>query len=322
MVLPASEVAVLLADRIVSLAPELVPDGERRGHEWVARCPWRPDRTRGSFMIGLAGQHRGHWRDWATGERGDALDLVAQSRGLAMGDAIRWARIWLGEAPGSHPRPPARPAVAAAEPAPETVQSPTLDLARTIWREAVAPAGTLAETYLASRGLALPADAPIRFHPSCPRGAERWPAMVAQMTDPATNEPVGVHRTFLSRDGQGKAPGPMPAKMMAGNAGVIRLTPDAEVSMGLGLAEGIETSLAVMQHFAWRPVWAATSAGGMAGFPVLPGIGALTLFADRDGAGLAAAETCAARWAEAGCEVTIVAPPAGDFNDLVAEGTR
>ncbi|MBX9701705.1 MAG: toprim domain-containing protein, partial [Acetobacteraceae bacterium] len=187
--------------------------------------------------------------------------------------------------------------------------------------EAQPAQGSLVEAYLASRGLAVPDGAPIRFHPACPRGAVRWPAMMALMTDPLTGRPCGVHRTFLARDGSGKAPGPLPAKMMLGNAGIIRLTPDEEVTAGLGIAEGIETALSVMQGFGWRPVWTATSAGAIRTFPILRGIEALTVFADADGAGMEAATACCARWQGAGREARIVAPPAGaDFNDLIRKG--
>ncbi|MBO1073360.1 toprim domain-containing protein [Roseomonas sp. 1311] len=171
------------------------------------------------------------------------------------------------------------------------------------------------EIYLAWRGLSLPSDAPLRFHLACPRGAERLPAMLALMTDPLTGEPCGVHRTFLAPNGQGKAPGQ--AKMMAGRAGVVRLVPDAEVTMGLGLAEGIETSLAIMQRAGWRPVWAATSAGAIRTFPVLAGIEELTIFADADdkGAGVAAALACAECWSELARRVTVLEPPIGaDFD--------
>ena len=174
--------------------------------------------------------------------------------------------------------------------------------------------GTPAEAYLASRGLVLPSDAPLRFHPSCPRGPERLPALVALMTDPATAEPCGVHRTFLRGDGNGKAEGQ--AKMMAGNAGVIRLVPDEDVTLGLGIAEGIETALAVMQRTGWRPVWAATSAGAMRRFPVLPGIEALTIFADTGEAGIGAATECAERWTAAEREARILAPPRDDWDDV------
>jgi putative DNA primase/helicase len=175
------------------------------------------------------------------------------------------------------------------------------------------------EQYLASRGLRLPPDAPLRFHPACPRNKERLPAMVALMTDPLSGEPCGVHRTFLRSDGSGKADGS--TKMMLGTAGIIRLVPDTEVTVGLGLAEGIETSLAIMQGAGWSPVWACGSAGAMSTFPVLPGIEALTLFVDADdsGAGAKAARSCADRWTSAGVEVTAHHPPAGsDWADIVS----
>jgi hypothetical protein len=79
---------------------------------------------------------------------------------------------------------------------------------------------------------------------------------------------------------------------MLGGAGVIRLVPEEDVATGLGLAEGIETALAVMQRAGWSPVWAANSAGAMDRFPVLPGIESLTIFADADGAGIKAARGC------------------------------
>lgn len=138
--------------------------------------------------------------------------------------------------------------------------------------------------------------------------------MLALMTDPERNEPVGVHVTYLRPDGRGKADGPA-AKVMLGKRGVIRLSPDDEVTTGLGVAEGIETAVAVMQRLDWRPVWAATCAGAVASFPVLPGLDAITVFADCDSAGMRAAETCARRWVEAGREASIWTPERGDWRD-------
>jgi hypothetical protein len=103
---------------------------------------------------------------------------------------------------------------------------------------------------------------------------------------------------------------------MLGQAGIIRLSPDDTVTSGLGLAEGVETGLAIMQRFGWRPVWSAASAGGIGRFPVLRGIEALTIFADQDSAGIEAARQCARQWQEAGREARILAPPQGDFDDL------
>lgn len=302
-----------LRARMGDLARELAGDPSQRGRE-----EWR-FRGKGSLAVMVAGPKQGDWFDYEAGIGGDPVAFIAHERRIPMRDAYAWALAWLGHSASGCQRPaPVRP-VATPERPRDAEPSTTADLARTVWREAEAPAGTLVETYLASRGLALPADAPLRFHPACPRGAERWPAMVALMTDPATGEPCGVHRTFLARDGKGKAPGPMPAKMMAGNAGVIRLTPDAEVTTGLGIAEGIETGLSVAQGFGWRPVWAAGSAGSIGNFPVLSGIEAMTIFADTGEAGQRNARQCAARWMAAGLEARICTPPVGDFNDILRE---
>lgn len=298
-----AQINALLAEQMPALAEHLAGEPSGRG-----RDAWR-FRAKGSLAVEVRGPKRGAWHDHEAGLGGDPLGLVAHLLGAPMRDAFRWALDWLGEAPERR-APYVEDRVKGADVA---GPSATLDLARRIWREAVAPVGTLVESYLASRGVSVEAT-PLRFHPACPRGAELLPAMVALMTDPVTGQPGGVHRTFLASDGSGKATGQ--AKMMAGNAGVIRLSVDDEVTAGLGIAEGIETALSVMQGFGWRPVWAAASAGAIAKFPILPGIEALTIFADPDGAGLRAAEECATRWRAAEREARIIAAPSGDWNDV------
>jgi putative DNA primase/helicase len=135
--------------------------------------------------------------------------------------------------------------------------------------------------------------------------ALRWhigiQALVALMTDPASNEPVGIHRTFLESDGAKRE------RKMLGRQGVIRLSPDDTVTMGLGLTEGVEDGLAVLLS-GWTPVWSATSAGAIERFPVLPGVEALTLFADADATGLKAAQACRDRWLVVGREAVIAQP--------------
>ena len=84
---------------------------------------------------------------------------------------------------------------------------------------------------------------------------------------------------------------------MLGSQGVVRVSPDEDVTHGLGIAEGVEDALAILAS-GWEPVWAATSAGMIERFPVLPGIECLTIFADNDGAGVTAAQACAERWAD------------------------
>lgn len=72
----------------------------------------------------------------------------------------------------------------------------------------------------------------------------------------------------------GKAPVERPKILLKGHrksGGIIRLADDADVMTGLGVAEGIETALAVMAT-GWCPVWAAVDTGNIASLPILPRI--------------------------------------------------
>lgn len=269
-----------------------------------------------ALAVRVAGPKRGTFCDYSSDAKGDAIALICHIRNCTTGEAIRWAQAWLGDAPRPAPKP-----VSASPPAPPERSSWALDFGRNLWREAVPPKGTLVEAYARYRGLALETGMPIRFHPRAWRSKENGPpgpAMLALMTDAETGEPCGLHVTYLRPDGAGKAEGPSP-KIMLGRAGVIRLSPDDSVTTALGIAEGIETALSVMQCFGWRPLWAACSAGGIARLPVLRIIERLTVFADQDEAGIKAARICALRWENAGREARILAPPKGDFNDLARE---
>jgi hypothetical protein len=315
--LAMAEVATQLADRMPDLTRSLCGEPTQRGQK-----AWRW-RRKGSLAVEVAGPQRGHWYDHEAGRGGDALALVAHLQGTSMRLARDWALRWLGEAiegvvhsisagtGGSiaHRSGHRWPAVV----------SPTAQLAQDLWGASVPGADTPVAAYLAGRGLALPVDAPLRFHPHAwrnPACGPASPAMLALMSHPLTGRPCGTHVTYLHPSGTRKADGERP-KIMLGRAGVIRLVPDTEVTLGLGLAEGIETALAVMQRCSWYPVWAASSAGAIARFPVLTGIEALTVFADADGPGLDAAHSCCRVWAEAGREARLVAPPAGDWDDAL-----
>lgn len=313
-----------LNGRAGDLAEQLLGAPTQRG-----RSEWRWGR-RGSFALVVAGERRGQWFDHEAGVGGDLLALIQRERRSTFPEALAWALTSLGDA--LHLSPPQReahqrPSLSQREP------YPTAERARRLWHESTPARGTVVERYLAGRGLGLPEppdDARVlRFHPACPRRSpeddaqiehhiEHHPAMVALMTDPLTGEPCGLHRTFLRGDGSDRLRD-RKGKAMLGEAGVVRLSHDDDVTFGLGIAEGIETSLSVMQHFGWRPVWAATSAGAIARLPVLRGVETLTIFADADSAGIAAAQAAAARWREAGRSARILRPPTGDFNDLVAE---
>lgn len=301
-----SDLARMLSERVDDVALHL--KGDRPSYRHGAEIRYG---ARFSMSIVVKGDKRGSWIDHESGQGGDALALVAYLRGHGQADAIDWAKRFLGIADGGALPPP--PAPCPVEKKPETKE--TVENARAIWREAIRAVGSPVERYLASRSLTLPATPVLRFHPACPRGKERLPAMIALLTDASTGEPRGIHRTFLRPDGSGKADGQ--SKMMLGNGGVVRLVPDENVTTGLGIAEGIETAMSAMQIAGWVPVWAATSAGAISTFPVLDGIECLTIFSDADQAGEKAARACTERWTEAGREVTVHRAPAGcDWNDV------
>jgi putative DNA primase/helicase len=193
-------------------------------------------------------------------------------------------------------------------------------LALSLWNKAHDPRNTPASGYLASRGLTLSDDVAgdvIRFHPKLKFEGIRAGAMVALFRDVASNEPCGIHRTFL--DGDGRKLG----RKMLGRArcAAIKLDADENVTLGLHIGEGLETCLAA-RLAGFRPVWALGSAGAIAAFPVLAGIEAITVLGEVNdgGANHRAAQTCAARWTKAGSEAFVVAPLSGsDLNDVWRE---
>ena len=81
-----------------------------------------------------------------------------------------------------------------------------LKAAMAIWHQSEPAAGTLVETYLRARGITLPPPRVLAFQPRLrhPTGGV-WPGMVALVTRGREDDAVGIHRTFLTRDGGAKA---------------------------------------------------------------------------------------------------------------------
>jgi putative DNA primase/helicase len=254
--------------------------------------------SRGSFCLCRVGHKRGLWIYRETDDGGNLLQLIARVHGVSIGAAIRIAEaeFLAGYTPLVAKDYTPHPAVTRTEP--DDDAEARIAFARRMSSEAKTIRGTLAEIYFAVvRGLdvqRLDVDHALRWH-------ARARAVIGLMTHAITGEPVGVHRTFLNPDGTKRE------RKMLGRQGVIRLSPDDAVTTSLAITEGVEDALAVLLS-GWAPVWAATSSGAIARFPVLPGIETLTIFADADDAGLRAAETCRDRWRDAGREAVIVVP--------------
>jgi hypothetical protein len=322
---PASDIAAALADRVESLVADLLPAGRRNGHCWRAGSVAGDEGA--SLAVVLRGAKCGRWHDFAADQGGDLLDLIAACRWLSLADAIAWAKDWLGIGPNLSPRPVGTIRRPAPVPDPDKADRIARLLARS-----VPIRGTLAETYLRSRGVEPDAVASLldpdalRFVPDAwhwPTQA-RIPAMVAPVVGITSNRLQALHLTFIRPDGSGKAEVEK-ARLYFGPkaSGCVKLTPDEEVTTGLAVGEGIETTLAAM--LAGFPGWATLDAGNLSAFPVLPGIETLTVLADHDPAGAGAAERAATRWDDAGREVRMWSAPAKsrkgyDLNDLLKEG--
>jgi hypothetical protein len=341
----AAEIAALLAQRMPALAAELIPTGRREGAEWVAGdLRGAPG---GSLSIRLAGAKAGVWRDFATDEGGDALSLVAAVHCAGdIGQAMRWARSWLGL---SADRPP--PSQADRRAALAQRQAHAEQDAEQRRRAAVALflgaqeriGGTPAAAYLAARAIDLAElgrqPRCLRFHPACwcAEAEQKLPALLAAIND-ASGEHVATHRTWLARgaDGAwGKAPVANPKKTLGPYAGgCIRLwrgvsgRPLREARPGetCAIAEGIETALSVALACPELRVLAAVSLANMARLDLPPAIATVILCADNDtgndqAAGLV--QRAAARFAAEGRAVRIARAPAGkDFNDTLRAGDR
>jgi hypothetical protein len=199
---------------------------------------------------------------------------------------------------------------------PDPHQAERSAVALSIWQSTISAGCTPVETYLASRGLTCPLPPSLRFHRGLKHPAGGiWPCMVALVTHGDDDTPMAIHRTFLAREGQGKAP-VEPAKMMLGpcRGGAVRLGEPGEVLM---IGEGIETCLAAMQATG-HPAWVALSTSGLRALD-LPGcVRDVIVLADGDDPGEAAARDCALRWMRQGRRVRIARPPRGlDFNDVL-----
>ena len=147
-------------------------------------------------------------------------------------------------------------------------------IALAIWSRAVDPRGSLAERYLNSRGLVMDDDLAgrvIRFSSSEPLKGKRHPAMVVLYRNIHSDAPSAIQRTWLTENGEKIVRLTLgPAKGAA-----IKIDADEDVTTGLVIGEGFETSLSARQSGV-RPCWAAGSKGAIANFPVLSGIECLT----------------------------------------------
>jgi hypothetical protein len=311
-----ADIAHMLALRAEGLCRELLPAGKRYGAEW--RCGSTLGEPGQSLGVHLFGDKAGVWRDFADDEGGDLIDLIQAVLSLKKGEAVQWAKAWLGlgdngsQADSRNTSPPRhrRNDLDA-----NTV--PRVRAARALWQRGEPAAGTLVEVYLRARGITIPPPPTLRYVAGLKHGPTGMilPGMVAAIQGP-DRRVCGVHRVFLRGDGRGKAPISQP-KLTLGSmrGGAVRFGPAAPE---LGICEGIESGLSAMQLYA-LPVWCALGGGNMVNIALPDIVRDLTIFADNGEAGHVLAERAAQRFYNEGRQVRFSFPPEkyGDFNDLL-----
>jgi hypothetical protein len=188
-------------------------------------------------------------------------------------------------------------------------------------------AGTLAERYLADRGISLAArESALRFHPGCyyrdltTGETLTLPALIAAVTD-LDGRITGVHRTYLSPGldpgGANKARLPDPRRSLGhllGNGIWLGLAPAKPVP-AIVSGEGLETMLSLRSVMPTMPMVAATSAGHLGGITFPRQCKRIYIAADADAAGRHGIERLARRAEEAGILPLVLRPRLGDFND-------
>lgn len=290
-------------------------------HLYFTLNPGRADRSVGSFCVNISGARVGKWQDFATGQHGDLLDLIALYMGCNLSDAIREARGFLG-LQNDNPEDRRRRKVAAdaasarrkeAEMSREAMAIRVRRQAQAIWlgaREELA--GTPVEAYLQGRKIDLGKlprmPRAIRYEPRCfakwidPETGEvfetRLPAMLTTVVDRA-GDVVALHRTYLGLNAQGrwaKAAMPTPKKVLGDYAGAaIRLWagigprgghPGPLASMPKGsrvyICEGIEDGLSAALIKPEARILAAISLSNLGQVVLPPNITEVVLIADRD----------------------------------------
>jgi hypothetical protein len=332
----AADLSAELAVRIGALCADLLPAGKRKSSYWaVGGIDNSPG---GSMWIHLSGAKQGHWQDAATGEFGDALDLLAACRYAGdMQAAYAAGLLWLGwasDAPApARKAPPPRP-----KPDIDTETAKKRAYALRLYLEA-APGLALTPVagYLADRGIDLAAlgrqPRALRYHPDLwhRESGMVWPAMVAAISGPDGSH-IATHRTYLERTGGGwiKLRG-VDAKLTIGGdftGGSIRIwrgasqrpLREAPADQPVVIGEGIETCLSVALAVPELRVICAVNLPNMGTVWLPPQVRMVILAADNDThpAACRALQRAVERHIDAGREVRVARSPEGnDFNDML-----
>jgi len=318
----ASDLAEQLADRAEAVCRKYLAKGFKCGNYWkVGDVNGAPGQSLHVRLRGpLSGRGAaGKWVDEAEGTYGNLLDVIRHACGYTdFPEVIAEARRFLA-LPDPVAVPSARRSLKTDSPAAGR------EFAQRLFSSSGGLPGTLGETYLRTRGIALQADFDaLRFQPRCfhDRDADGksvfWPAIVAASTD-LDRAVAGVSRTYLALDGSAKAPVDPQRRSkgdMLGNGIRFGVVDDV-----MAAGEGLETTLSLRVPLPTMPVVAATGSNHLSALLFPPSLRTLLVVRDNDSGGDTATDALFWRCQAAGIEFVLIDPELNDLNaDLMTFG--
>jgi len=296
----------LQSHHIEEICQHILPNGRRQGFYWkVGSINGEKGK---SLSICLNETKGGIWKDFATGEGGNILELIKLVLHLNTKQAFEWLEIHYGN-----------PSLNVKSPSTKPKSKNSIDFAIEVWKRGSEVQGTLGERYLQSRGIYRPTPPSVRFINDLRHSPSKsdFPALLCLIQNQA-GKIQGVQRIYLSGDGSGKAKIESPKMILGEIKGhAIRL---GEASIKLGICEGVETALSILEAGVSFPVWSAISSTNMPEIQIPQEVKEVILFPDGDEAGESAVIKTAKRFFSEGKTIRIVRPPKGkDFNDLLCE---
>jgi Toprim domain len=314
----AAELSERLAQSAQAVCRHYLPAGRREGRYWmVGNVAGTPGRSLYVRLFATERGRIGNWVDAATGEHGDLFDLIRlNQRHGRWAETIDEAERFLSLPPSATDHDTNAPVFAKSARA----GSPTA--ARRLFAASKPITGSLAASYLRSRGITRVSDLPtLRFHSRCyyraneddvPGTPGAFPALIAAVTNDDGVQ-TGTHRTWIDPSGGMKAKVASPRRAMGnilGNAVRFGTADDVLIA-----GEGIETLLSLREVLPTLPMAAATSSAHLAAILFPSTLRRLYAARDRDAAGDTAFGILTDRTQAAGIELLSLMPELGDFND-------
>ncbi len=316
------EIAAALAARAADVCRYYLRGGIQAGAYWQAG-----DITGAagqSLYVHLSGPRAGRWRDTATGDHGDLLDLIRLNGNHAsLGPALREARAFLG---GRYDIPEPAPAERAAATRGTRAADPER-IGRFLASASPVRPDNAAGRHLAGRGLSPELAAETLLHH--PRARVR--VGDALVTSPAILAPIrtpdgrieAVHRIFITEAG-----GPAEFAGRKRNFGAPAkggVWFGAKAPARVVICEGIEDALAIYGQLSGSgrtrvAVVASASADRIAAVDMPDTVRDLVLFRDLDEAGARSWQALETRWRDSDIRLVCIAPDGGegkDANDIL-----